>query len=95
MTLRRARGAGWGVTITALLLLALLVWSVVYPNAAVIVGSFERGLTDWREFAASPADLEALRGTVIVSVGSVIAALLIGVPLAFLLTRTEFRGAGC
>ena len=83
---------GWGVATTALLLLALLVWSVVYPNAAVIVGSFERGLTDWREFAASPADLEALRGTVIVSVGSVIAALLVGVPLAFLLTRTEFRG---
>jgi iron(III) transport system permease protein len=73
-------------------LLALLLWSVVYPNAAVIVGSFERGLADWRAFAASPADLDALRGTVVVSVGSVVAALLVGVPLAFLLTRTEFRG---
>jgi iron(III) transport system permease protein len=70
----------------------LLAWCVVYPNVAVIAGSLERGLTDWRAFVASPADLDALRGTVVVSVGSVIAAVLIGVPLAFLLTRTEFRG---
>jgi iron(III) transport system permease protein len=84
--------AGWGVTVTAVLLLALLVWSVVYPNAAVIVGSFARGLDDWRGFAGSPADLDALRGTVIVSLGSVAAALVVGVPLAFLLGRTEFRG---
>jgi iron(III) transport system permease protein len=83
---------GRGVAVVALLLLALLLWSVVYPNVAVIVGSFERGLTDWREFVRSPADLEALRGTLIVSVGSVIAALLVGVPLAFLLTRADFRG---
>ncbi|MDQ6634433.1 MAG: iron ABC transporter permease [Gemmatimonadota bacterium] len=81
-----------GVFVVALVLLALLLWSVVYPNVAVIVGSFDRGLTDWREFARSPADLEALRGTLIVSVGSVIAALIVGVPLAFLLTRAEFRG---
>ncbi len=92
MILRRARAAGWGVSVTALGLLALLLWSVVYPNVAVIVGSFERGLADWKEFASSPADLDALRGTVIVAIGSVVAALLVGVPLAFLLTRTEFRG---
>jgi len=81
-----------GVAVVALALLVLLLWSVVYPNVAVIVGSFERGLTDWREFMRSPADLEALRGTLIVSVGSVIAALIVGVPLAFLLTRADFRG---
>ena len=92
MILHRVRAAGWGVSATALGLLALLLWSVVYPNVAVIVGSFERGFADWREFATSPADLDALRGTVIVAIGSVIAALLVGVPLAFLLTRTEFRG---
>jgi iron(III) transport system permease protein len=83
---------GWGVAGAAAALLALLLWSVVYPNVAVIVGSFESGLADWRAFVASPADLDALRGTVIVSVGSVAAALLVGVPLAFLLARAEFRG---
>jgi iron(III) transport system permease protein len=88
----RSPAAGWGVAATAVALLALLFWSVVYPNVSVIVGSFARGLADWRDFAASPADIDALRGTVIVSIGSVIAALLVGVPLAFLLTRTEFRG---
>ena len=89
--LRRPPG-GWATAWIAALLLALLLWSVVYPNAAIIVGSFERGLGDWRDFAASPADRDALWGTVVVSIGSVIGALLIGVPLAFLLTRTEFRG---
>lgn len=88
----RRRSIGIGVTLTALFLLALLGWTVVYPNASVIVGSFERGFADWRAFAASPADIDALRGTIIVSIGSVIAALIVGIPLAFLLTRTEFRG---
>ena len=89
--LRRPPG-GWATALVAALLLALLLWSVVFPNAAIIVGSFERGLGDWRDFAASPADRDALWGTVVVSIGSVIGALLIGVPLAFLLSRTEFRG---
>jgi iron(III) transport system permease protein len=88
----RRPDAGWGTAALGALLLALLLWSVVYPNAAIIVGSFERGLGDWRDFIASPADRDALWGTVIVSIGSVIGALLIGVPLAFLLTRAEFRG---
>jgi iron(III) transport system permease protein len=91
LRLRRPAG-GWATALVAMLLLALLLWSVVYPNAAIIVGSFERGLGDWRDFAASPADRDALWGTVVVSIGSVIGALLIGVPLAFLLSRTEFRG---
>src|SRR5687768_11988439 len=88
----RRPDAGWPTALLGALLLALLLWSVVYPNAAIIVGSFDRGLGDWREFAASPADRDALWGTVVVSLGSVVGALLIGVPLAFLLTRTEFRG---
>jgi iron(III) transport system permease protein len=88
----RRPDAGWGTALLGALLLALLLWSVVYPNAAIIVGSFERGLGDWRDFAASRADRDALWGTVVVSIGSVIGALLIGVPLAFLLTRAEFRG---
>ena len=31
----------------------------MYPNAAVIAGSFENGLGHWREFAASRSDREA------------------------------------
>ena len=72
--------------------IALLLWAVVYPNAAVVAGSFENGLGHWREFAASPADREALRTSLVISVASVFAALAIGVPLAFLLGRFEFPG---
>jgi iron(III) transport system permease protein len=73
-------------------LVALLLWTVVYPNIAVIAGSFEHGLRYWRDFVASPADMEALRTTLIIAVGSVIASAIVGIPLAFLLTRYEFRG---
>ena len=78
--------------VASLIMLALLAWSVVLPNVSVIIGSFARGLEDWRAFAASPADREALWSTLVISVGSVVAALIVGLPLAFLLGRFEFRG---
>jgi len=70
----------------------LLLWTVVYPNAAVIAGSFENGLGHWREFAASPADREALWTSIVISIASVVASLAIGIPLAFLLGRFDFPG---
>src|SRR3954468_24786526 len=78
--------------VATLIVLVLLAWSVVLPNASVILGSFDRGLEDWRAFAASPADREALWSTLVISVGSVVAALAVGLPLAFLLGRFDFRG---
>jgi iron(III) transport system permease protein len=72
--------------------LLLLLWTVVLPNVAIVASSFEHGLRYWREFVASPSDMEALRTTLVIAVGSVIAALIVGIPLAFLLTRYEFRG---
>lgn len=72
--------------------LALLAWSVIYPNIAVIAGSFENGLGHWREFMASPADREALTTSIFISVASVVFSVIIGVPLAFLLSRFEFPG---
>ena len=76
----------------ALPVLLILAWSVVYPNATVIAGSFGEGLDYWRAFVRSPSDREALSTTLIVSLGSVIASVAIGLPLAFLLSRFEFRG---
>jgi iron(III) transport system permease protein len=72
--------------------LLLLIWTVVYPNAAVVAGSFENGFGHWREFWNSPGDREALMTTLFISIISVIASVLIGVPLAFLLSRVEFPG---
>ena len=88
----KSRRTAWGNWVIALPVLALLVWTVVYPNAAVIAGSFENGLGHWREFAASRSDREALTTTLVISLASVVASLLIGVPLAFLLGRFEFPG---
>jgi iron(III) transport system permease protein len=79
-------------SILGFVLLAVLLWTVAYPNAAVVVESFGRGLGYWREFAQSPADREALWTSLWISIASVVAATAIGVPLAFLLTRSEFRG---
>jgi iron(III) transport system permease protein len=76
----------------ALPVLAILFWTVAFPNIAVVFGSFENGLGHWREFMASPADREALSTSIFISVASVIASLIIGVPLAFLLSRFEFPG---
>jgi iron(III) transport system permease protein len=73
-------------------LIALLIWTVAYPNADVVAGSFAHGLGYWRAFARSPADREALWASVWISVISVIAACAIGLPLAFLLGRREFPG---
>src|SRR6202795_772016 len=91
----RSGRAGQGTRgnwLIALPVLALLLWSVVYPNAAVIAGSFESGLDHWREFAASSTDREALTTTLFISLASAVAPLIIGVPLAFLLSPFDFPG---
>jgi len=85
----RERARTWALAVP---LLALLLWAVVFPNASVIAGSFANELAHWREFFASPGDREAVINTLIISIGSVAAALAIGLPLAFLLTRYEFPG---
>ena len=89
---RRGAGSALATWAFAAPVLAILLWTVVYPNISVVTGSFQGGLANWRAFIASPADREALWSTLVVAVGSVIAATAIGVPLAFLLSRTEFRG---
>jgi iron(III) transport system permease protein len=84
--------AGRRSWILAAPVLVVLLWTVVYPNIAVIAGSFENGLGHWREFMASPADREALKTSIVISVASVAASVVIGVPLAFLLSRFQFPG---
>jgi iron(III) transport system permease protein len=87
-----SRGAALRRYLLPAAVLLLLLWTVVFPNVSIVASSFEHGMGYWREFVASPSDMEALRTTLVIAVGSVIAALIIGIPLAFLLTRYEFRG---
>src|SRR5215208_6547534 len=86
------RGEGRRSWIIAAPVLALLLWSIVYPNVAVIAGSFENGFGYWREFISSPIDREALTTSIVISLASVVASVMIGVPLAFLLSRFDFPG---
>ena len=78
----------FGALLAAVPLLAILLWTVVFPNVAVMAGSAGH----WGEFLDSPSDVESLKNSLIISVASVVAALAVGVPLAFLLTRIEFPG---
>ena len=86
---RRVPGMVW---LLAAPVFAILLWTVVYPNASVVAGSFEGGLGHWREFLNNRASLEATWWTLVISLASVLAATAIGIPLAFLLTRVEFPG---
>lgn len=80
----------------------VLLWTVVWPNVAVVAGAFGAstvegagaglGLQHWRDFWASPADREALWTTLWISAASVGASVLVGAPLALLLSRAEFPG---
>ncbi|MEX2570111.1 MAG: iron ABC transporter permease [Gemmatimonadota bacterium] len=74
----------------------LLFWFVLYPNLFVLADSFREG-ADWtvenyRRFAASRSEREALWNSVWISLASVFFSGLIGIPLAFLFSRYEFPG---
>ncbi len=86
---RRAEWLGWG-------LLAFLAWLVVYPIVLVLIEGIRDG-NGWsaealHRFVVEPAEWRALWASLWLSVASVVAAAVIGVPLAFLVTRFAFPG---
>ena len=87
-----------GTLILALPVLGLLIWLVLYPNLFVMGDSLVEGgeltLRWYRDFVGSRARMEALRGSVWISLASVATSALVGIPLAFLLTRRDFPGRG-
>ncbi len=74
----------------------LLVWLVLYPHLFVLGDSLwidgALSLDGYRTFFTTRAELEALWGSVWISLGSVFLSALIGIPLAFLFTRFDFPG---
>jgi iron(III) transport system permease protein len=90
--MRRAHSGSLG----AALLLALLLWLVLYPLALVLLEGL-RGPEGWtlahvREFVSRPTELRALWGSLWISLASVALAALIGIPLALLLARYDLPG---
>jgi len=74
--------------------LALLLWLVLYPNLYIFVQSFKRAgdftLFNYREFFLNSSQIEALRNSLLISVGSVLLSAAVGVPLAFIFNLYDF-----
>jgi iron(III) transport system permease protein len=83
-------------SIGAGLLIAALLWLVVYPiilsGIEGFVGPGGATLDYVRAFFARPNEWRALWGSLWISFATVVASAAIGVPLAFLFGRTEFPG---
>ena len=79
-----------------LIVLAILLWLVLYPNSYILVQSFigagHLTLGHYHEFFTNPSEREALWNSVWISGWSVVLSGLIGVPLAFLFHRFDFPG---
>ena len=87
------RGAG-GLAVG--LLLAVLLWLVLYPLVLVLAEGVY-GPEGWtlehvRQFVGRPTEMRALWGSLWISVASVALAALLGIPLAFLLGRYDLPG---
>jgi iron(III) transport system permease protein len=81
---------------TTALLLAVLLWLVVYPLVLVLLEGVH-GPSGWtlgfvRLFLARPTEWQALWGSLWISVVSVLLAGAIGIPLAFLFARYDLPG---
>jgi len=80
----------------ALLIFLVLIVGILYPNAFTFIRSFfpngELSLAPYIRFFSTPSGREAFSNSLLISVATVALAGAIGVPLAFLFHRYEFRG---
>src|SRR5215207_5126481 len=80
----------------AVLVFAVLLVAVLYPNAATFIASFfpqgEFSLSGYARFFSTPSAREALFNSVYISTATVVLSAAIGIPLAFVLHRYDFRG---
>jgi iron(III) transport system permease protein len=86
------RGSAFLFLVTAV----VLVYGVIYPNISVVLTSFQRAgywtLDNYRELLSQRVVIEAIVGSLGLSVGTVLLCALVGVPLAFLFERFTFPG---
>src|ERR1041385_4675991 len=79
-----------------LIALVVLVYGVIYPNAAVVVSSLVRDgawtLANYREVLAQRVVIESIVSSLGLSIATVVLCALVGVPLAFLFERFTFPG---
>jgi iron(III) transport system permease protein len=79
-----------------LVAIVVLVYGVVYPNAAVVISSFQRAgswtLANYTEILSQRVVIEAIVSSLGLSIATVALCALVGVPLAFLFERFTFPG---
>jgi iron(III) transport system permease protein len=79
-----------------ILVFAVLLIAVLYPNVFTVIGSFfpngTFSLATYVRFFETPSAREALFNSLFISTATVVLAAAIGIPLAFLLHRYDFRG---
>ena len=80
----------------AVIVLLVLAVGVLYPNAFTFIRSFfpdgTLSFETYVQFFSTPSSREALTNSLLISVATVILAAAIGIPLAFVFHRYEFRG---
>lgn len=76
--------------------IVVLIYGVVYPNAAVLSESFQRAgswtLANYREILSQRIVIESIVSSLGLSITTVLLCALVGVPLAFLFERYTFPG---
>jgi iron(III) transport system permease protein len=76
--------------------IVVLIYGVIYPNAAVVVSSFVREgawtLANYSELLSQPVVIEAIVSSLGLSIATVVLCAVVGVPLAFLFERFTFPG---
>ena len=79
-----------------LIIFFVLLVGILYPNVFTFVNSFIVGgqfsIEPYLRFFSSPSGREALRNSLLISVASVLLSGAVGIPLAFVLHRYDFRG---
>src|SRR5829696_7512162 len=78
--------------------IVVLVYGVIYPNAAVVLSSFQRDgswtFANYSEVLSQAVVIEAIISSLGLSIATVILCALVGVPLAFMFERYTFPGRG-
>ena len=80
----------------AALIFVVLIVGILYPNAFTFIYSFlpggEFSFAQYIRFFSTPSGREAITNSLFISLATVLLAAAIGIPLAFLFQRYEFRG---
>lgn len=81
---------------SAALIFVVLLVGILYPNAFTFIYSFfpngEFSFAQYFRFFSAPSGREAITNSLVISLATVLLAAAIGIPLAFLFQRYEFRG---